>query len=870
MKILRPILLSGILVPSLYVFSSCSGAPSPGDAEPSTGATTEPTTTPGTATTPAPSQQGQDIEQQRREYVIRKSVEEARRALDQKLFVEAANTAAAVLELDPNNEEARSILLTAQELLGDAPAGVTQEWQRRMLGEQVELERTRFQARQDELLGDALMNEGRYGDAIDAYRRGLMSLQLSVFAGRFADQRALLENKLQAAEQARTRAEQEEAEARRAASTRELEDAERRLEIARASRIQRLLTEANFAFQAGNYERAVQNLDQALAEQPDNEMALSLRDLSERARHETRLDVVRQDWKAEWSKTFDELATMDVPQTEPIVFDMARWAEVSARTPLQFTPPEDLETPEEQAIMEKLESTRLEHRFGEATVEEWAGHYGRVTGINFVVTQPVKELDAETTTLKNFSLPPTTSVAQALDVIGRVTGVRWIVRNGVVLLVTPENARGKAYLVPYEVRDIVQGVPNRPGRELKLRAPGDEDALFEEEDTDIPPTIVDSTRLVELIKANIDTETWDATATINEGRGVLMVRAPKETHRKIERFLADLRTAVGIQVDIETRFLRVQDSFLEDIGVDFRGLGNQAAEGLPGRGMDGRGNAGFDDFGQRQQINPATPGEIGTGTEPGFFYDDGQDGDLMGRTENLFDRTLGGEGRLDNAGGLALQYAYLNDAEVEVVLRAVQKSERNEEVVAPRLLVYNNSRASMSVLRHTSYIRDFEVEIAQASAIANPVVDVVRDGVVLDVRPVVSADRKFITMELRPTVMQLQLPIPTFTTTLGVGQPVTIQLPSTTLQRVRTTVTMPDGGTMMLGGMKLSEKQDQISGIPILQDIPIVSFFFSRKGSFTNNMKILIMIRARIVFSSEFEPELPPPPPILPILAGDR
>jgi len=41
-------------------------------------------------------------------------------------------------------------------------------------------------------------------------------------------------------------------------------------------------------------------------------------------------------------------------------------------------------------------------------------------------------------------------------------------------------------------------------------------------------------------------------------------------------------------------------------------------------------------------------------------------------------------------------------------------------------------RAHMSQLQHRSYIRDFEVEIAQAAAVANPVVDAVSSGVVLD------------------------------------------------------------------------------------------------------------------------------------------
>jgi type II secretory pathway component GspD/PulD (secretin) len=174
----------------------------------------------------------------------------------------------------------------------------------------------------------------------------------------------------------------------------------------------------------------------------------------------------------------------------------------------------------------------------------------------------------------------------------------------------------------------------------------------------------------------------------------------------------------------------------------------------------------------------------------------------------------------------------------------------------------------MSFLRQVSYIRDFDVEIAQASTAANPVVAVVNDGVALDVRPVVDADLKFITMELRPTVMQLQLPLPTFTTTLGVGQPISIQLPNVNLQRVRTTVTMPDGGSMMLGGMRLLERIDRQSGVPILSSIPILSFFFSRQEHVIQHRKILILIRAKIILSEEYEPLLAPARPRGAPLAG--
>ena len=103
--------------------------------------------------------------------------------------------------------------------------------------------------------------------------------------------------------------------------------------------------------------------------------------------------------------------------------------------------------------------------------------------------------------------------------------------------------------------------------------------------------------------------------------------------------------------------------------------------------------------------------------------------------------------------------------------------------------------------------------------------------------------------------MTLQLPIPTFTTTLGVGQPISIQLPEVTLQRVRTTVTVPDGSTMMLGGMRLVERQNLRSTVPLLGSLPGLSWLFSRNGTSVQNRKMLILIRSKIVLMEELEPD---------------
>src|SRR6185503_6557616 len=98
--------------------------------------------------------------------------------------------------------------------------------------------------------------------------------------------------------------------------------------------------------------------------------------------------------------------------------------------------------------------------------------------------------------------------------------------------------------------------------------------------------------------------------------GTLVVKAPRETQNKVGQLLSGLRGAGGLQVSIETRFVTVQDNFLQEIGVDLRGLGDQSG----GVGVIGKGGVQtatgvvpitFDDvfFGV-----PGAPGAAGSAT----------------------------------------------------------------------------------------------------------------------------------------------------------------------------------------------------------------------------------------------------------------
>ena len=82
------------------------------------------------------------------------------------------------------------------------------------------------------------------------------------------------------------------------------------------------------------------------------------------------------------------------------------------------------------------------------------------------------------------------------------------------------------------------------------------------------------------------------------------------------------------------------------------------------------------------------------------------------------------------------------------------------------LSVKNTQRAYVSVVNQKAYIQDFDVEVAQFQAVADPQVNVLTEGVVLDVRPTIHHDRKYLTLEIQPTVAKV-VALRTYASTLG-------------------------------------------------------------------------------------------------------
>jgi type II secretory pathway component GspD/PulD (secretin) len=192
-----------------------------------------------------------------------------------------------------------------------------------------------------------------------------------------------------------------------------------------------------------------------------------------------------------------------------------------------------------------------------------------------------------------------------------------------------------------------------------------------------------------------------------------------------------------------------------------------------------------------------------------------------------------------------------------MIFRAVEKTIHANQLAAPRLTIYNNQRANLTIVNQVAYLKDYDVEVAQTAFIADPLIDIIQDGLVLDVRPTVSFDRKYVTLEVRPTVATLQRPIRTFVTPLsGLTTAVIVELPEIEYKSAETTVKVPDNGYVVIAGLKNISSVDRRSETPILSQIPLLSFFFSKKGRSDELSDLLIIMHVRIVDLNEEESKI--------------
>ncbi len=378
--------------------------------------------------------------------------------------------------------------------------------------------------------------------------------------------------------------------------------------------------------------------------------------------------------------------------------------------------------------------------------------------------------------------------------------------------------------------------------------------------------MADFDTLIELITSTIAPDTWDEVG----GAGAiesfptnlsLVISQTQEVHEKIADLLDQLRRLQDLQVTIEVRFITLNDNFFERIGIDF-------------------------DFTIDDNVNidlirgNAQPGGIGDDSGPSAIFGITEQGPTTNLdlefTQGSFGATVPQFGSFDTGSAANFGFAILSDLEVFFLLQASEGDQRTNVLQAPKVTLFNGQTASVSDFSQQPFVTSIIPVVGDFAAAQQPVIVVLSEGTQLNVQAVVSSDRRFVRLTLVPFFSRIG-PVDEFTfqgsTTTDSGSIVndpsgneqgrdnevisrtgtTVQLPTFIFTSVSTTVSVPDGGTVLLGGIKRLSEGRVERGVPMLSKMPYINRLFKNVGIGRETESLMMMVTPRIIIQEEEE-----------------
>jgi hypothetical protein len=709
------------------------------------------------------------LSDQRKVFMVEQHLTNARRLAQDLRLDDALGEVQAALEIEPDSLKAKELRNEIRALKGDPLASNQTLAAEMAAAHELRVQKLRVEAQDSLRKAKLMIARNDYAGAIAELEITNNLIHFAPYSidwqGADIEARNLLESaratQKQAEEAERLRAEREGFE--------RLQREQAALHDRVAAQVSSTLDRAISAFQVADYEQAEELAKEALDKDPRNEQAREIKDASFRAlKTQVRKDYVEAK-NEQFRRWQEKMREMQIPYTKVITEpDADFWADITEkRSKRRGIDLKAKQSEGERALREQLRTTTLALPGiqEQEKLSEVIKIITTITGLPIVVDPAADNAARDAGKVFTLNLEHRVSVEQALNLICNMTdgAAVWVVKHDVVLVTTKEKARGKPIPVNHDVQDLIFSLTDFSGPRIDRIRLIDQ---MQDDDGGGPfgavgekPKLIEPADLATLIQENVAVGTWqDEGVSIEAGEGYILINHTPEVQEQVKQFLNDLRRFNSSLVTIESKFMTVGKNWIQEIGVDFRGLDSQLVndvsnglEDMASRGLD---NGGTGTAGQNAAGHPSA----------GVFYDDGQDGNFLATTQNFFDNSLGQA--VSTVGGLTYQLHFLKDLELSAILRAVEKSTHFELINDQILSVHNTQRAYVTVLNQRAYIQDFDVEVAQFQAVADPQINVLHEGVVLDVRPTIHSDRKYLTLEIQPTVAKL-VALRNFSSTLG-------------------------------------------------------------------------------------------------------
>jgi general secretion pathway protein D len=375
-----------------------------------------------------------------------------------------------------------------------------------------------------------------------------------------------------------------------------------------------------------------------------------------------------------------------------------------------------------------------------------------------------------------------------------------------------------------------------------------------------------------------------------EGNMSIIVRQTEEVHAEIADLLNQLRKLSDLQIAVEVRYITISDDYYEKMGVDFQmklrndGAANKV-ELYSGSGSSSS-STDTTDTSTSSSSSSATGIARGNNVTVGLQGPSQFQFDLSipfsQNTYGLADPMYGG---FNPDSGLRMGFALLSDIEAYFFMSATQGDSRTNVLQAPKVMIFNGQMGSVVDSTQSPFVTSVVPVVGDFAVAYQPIISVLSEGQIMTVQGTVSPNRQYVRLTLQPQFTVINKVVTyryvgdentsdsttsTGTTSDGASATaderravsttstrqasgVTIQQPIYATFSVQTTVTVPDGGTIFMGGIKRLREGRIEAGTPILDKIPYLNRLFMNTAIGRDTSSILMVVTPRIIIQEEEE-----------------
>ncbi|AKJ65451.1 hypothetical protein [Kiritimatiella glycovorans] len=313
----------------------------------------------------------------------------------------------------------------------------------------------------------------------------------------------------------------------------------------------------------------------------------------------------------------------------------------------------------------------------------------------------------------------------------------------------------------------------------------------------------------------------------------------------IERLTQKAREQLSAQVEIEAKFVEVNEGALSELGFDWTlndvitaGGGDYqiGSDGTPGDPTDGTPlfSDGLRNSGDpNAQLPQDSPYQDQTGSLVQDFFSTATSDFLISK---------------------------IDGTQVDVQIRALEQSGAADLLSAPKVTTKSGEEATIKVVIVRRFPMDFdteEISVSGEGAVQGIPLAYIEPtdyedkelGYILRVRPDVDTESNTINLELEPLIREYlgedepRTVYPAFQD----SDPLTVTMPVFRERTVTTQLSVADGSTVVMGGLINESTSSFEDKVPLLGDVPYVGRFFRSEGERSEKKNLLIFVTANRV-----------------------